>query len=284
MLWTLAILPFLGHALASDLPVEKRQSCPAVHVFGARETTASPGYGSSSTVVNLILNAYPGSTAQAISYPACGGQASCGGVSYSASVAAGIDAVASAVNSFNTQCPSTQLVLVGYSQGGEIMDAALCGGGVPNQGITNTAVRLSSSAVNMVKAAIFMGEPLFRAGLPYSVGTCSAGGFDARPAGFTCPSASKIQSYCDGPDPYCCNGNNAATHNGYGAEYGQAALTFVKSKLSSSSGGGSSGGGGGSGGTVARYGQCGGQGYTGATACQSPYTCTVISQWYSQCL
>ena len=56
------------------------------------------------------------------------------------------------------------------------MDAALCGGGDPNQGVTNTAVRLSSSAVNMVKAAIFMGDPMFKAGLSYDVGTCAAGG------------------------------------------------------------------------------------------------------------
>lgn len=95
--------------------MEKR-ACPGVHVFGARETTASPGYGSSSTVVNAVLSAYPGSTAEAISYPACGGQSSCGSVSYSSSVAQGISAVASAVNSFNSQCPSTKLVLVGYSQ------------------------------------------------------------------------------------------------------------------------------------------------------------------------
>lgn len=95
--------------------MEKR-SCPAIHVFGARETTASPGYGSSSTVVNGVLSAYPGSTAEAINYPACGGQSSCGGASYSSSVAQGIAAVASAVNSFNSQCPSTKIVLVGYSQ------------------------------------------------------------------------------------------------------------------------------------------------------------------------
>ena len=56
------------------------------------------------------------------------------------------------------------------------MDAALCGGGDPNQGYTNTAVQLSSAAVNMVKAAIFMGDPMFRAGLSYEVGTCAAGG------------------------------------------------------------------------------------------------------------
>ena len=102
---------------ASPVEIEERQSsCPGIHVFGARETTASPGYGSSSTVVNLILNSYPGATSEAISYPACGGQSSCGGISYANSANAGITAVASAVNSFNSRCPSTQLVLVGYSQ------------------------------------------------------------------------------------------------------------------------------------------------------------------------
>jgi hypothetical protein len=58
--------------------------------------------------------------------------------------------------------------------------------------------------------------------------------FDERPAGFNCPSANKIQSYCDASDPYCCNGSNAATHQGYGAEYGAQALTFIKTKLSAS--------------------------------------------------
>lgn len=104
---------------AAAIPLEggmEKRSCPAVHVFGARETTASPGYGSSSTVVNGVLSAYPGSTAEAINYPACGGQSSCGGASYSSSVAQGIAAVASAVNSFNSRCPSTKIVLVGYSQ------------------------------------------------------------------------------------------------------------------------------------------------------------------------
>ncbi|EAU81147.2 hypothetical protein CC1G_10434 [Coprinopsis cinerea okayama7 len=38
------------------------------------------------------------------------------------------------------------------------------------------------------------------------------------------------------------------------------------------------------GGTVPRFGQCGGQGYTGPTQCVAPYTCQVTNQWYSQCL
>ncbi|KAJ5668131.1 uncharacterized protein N7477_006701 [Penicillium maclennaniae] len=177
----LSLLVGSSLAVPLDVEIEKRQSCPSVHVFGARGTTVPPGYGLTITIVDEILSAYPGSTSEAIVYPACGGQSSCGGASYSSSVSQGIQAVASAVNAYNSKCPQTKLVLIGYSHGGEIMDAALCGGGVPNQGYTNKAVPLSSSAVNMVKAAIFMGDPLFKTGLPYDVGTCAAGGFDARP-------------------------------------------------------------------------------------------------------
>lgn len=36
--------------------------------------------------------------------------------------------------------------------------------------------------------------------------------------------------------------------------------------------------------TVPRWGQCGGQGYSGPTQCESPWTCTAQNQWYSQCL
>ncbi|RPD67453.1 hypothetical protein L226DRAFT_519295 [Lentinus tigrinus ALCF2SS1-7] len=36
-------------------------------------------------------------------------------------------------------------------------------------------------------------------------------------------------------------------------------------------------------GTVAQYGQCGGQGWTGATGCVAPFTCKVVNAYYSQC-
>lgn len=118
MFKTVTSLLLLGGALASPsgLVEERQGSCPGVHVFGARETTVSPGYGTAGVVVNLVLGAHSGSTAEAIVYPACGGQSSCGGISYGNSVQQGVRAVASAVNSFNTRCPNTKLVLVGYSQ------------------------------------------------------------------------------------------------------------------------------------------------------------------------
>lgn len=55
--------------------------------------------------------------------------------------------------------------------------------------------------------------------------------FAPRPNGFTCPSADKVKSYCDSPDPYCCNGNDANAHQQYGNKYGQQALAFIKSKI-----------------------------------------------------
>lgn len=101
---------------AADAAVLAKRQCPQIHIFGARETTVPPGYGTAGQVVNLIKGAYPGATSEAINYPACGGQASCGGVQYGDSARQGTSAVASAVNSFHQRCPNTQIVLVGYSQ------------------------------------------------------------------------------------------------------------------------------------------------------------------------
>jgi acetylxylan esterase len=103
-------------AEAVDAAILAKRQCPEIHIFGARETTVSPGYGTAGTVVNLVKGAYPGATSEAITYPACGGQSSCGGVQYGDSARQGTNAVASAVNSFNQRCPNTQIVLVGYSQ------------------------------------------------------------------------------------------------------------------------------------------------------------------------
>ncbi|KAL6872175.1 carbohydrate-binding module family 1 protein [Trichoderma novae-zelandiae] len=38
-----------------------------------------------------------------------------------------------------------------------------------------------------------------------------------------------------------------------------------------------------SGGSVPQWGQCGGEGYTGPTQCQAPFTCVATSEWWSSC-
>ncbi|EWC44444.1 hypothetical protein DRE_06812 [Drechslerella stenobrocha 248] len=316
MLLTAAAFALLGQQV-SAANIQIRQSCPAIHVFGARETTAPVGYGTAGTVVNLILGAYPGADSEAIVYPACGGQSSCGGASYATSAFQGTAAVASAVNSYNSRCPSTQLVLVGYSQGGQIMENAFCGGGDSNIGLSDTSTPINPSALNMIKAVILMGDPRYMAGAPYNVGTCTAQGFAPHPAGWTCPSGSKVQSYCDSTDPYCCTGNDANSHQQYGNKYGQQALTFVKSKLSTtnpttttsrttttttttsrtttttsrtttttttSSRPTTTTTTTGSTNCSPKWGQCGGLGWTGGACCQSGSACNYQNPYYSQCL
>ncbi|PKS11354.1 hypothetical protein jhhlp_003116 [Lomentospora prolificans] len=229
--FTAAVLLAAG-TLASPLEHEARQAnCPAIHIFGARETTVPPGMGTAGPIVQSIIQAHPGATSEAIDYPACGGQGNCGGVQYGDSVKAGTAAAAKAINDFNARCPDTQLVLIGYSQGGQIFDNAFCGGGDSNSGISDTSIPISEAAQEMVKAAIFCGDPRHIAGLAYAVGTCQASGFAPRPAGFVCPHEDKVQLYCDSTDPYCCNGNDANSHQQYGNKYGAQILEFVNARL-----------------------------------------------------
>ncbi|PGH01951.1 hypothetical protein AJ80_08933 [Polytolypa hystricis UAMH7299] len=108
------------------------------------------------------------------------------------------------------------------------MNNALCGGGDPNQGVTGTSMLVTS---DQVKAIVLMGDPRHTPGMSFNVGTATAPGFDPRPSGFVCAVADKIQLYCDAPDPYCSNGNNARIDQSYGQVYGQQALDFVNSKL-----------------------------------------------------
>lgn len=208
----------------------RRQNCPNYHVFGARETTAPPGFGSASTVVNLVQQANAGGTSEVIEYPAAGGNV------YAASVAAGVIAVANQTAAFNQMCPESKIVMVGYSQGAQIIDDAFCGG-PDGSSLNTTAASVSTEVGKIIAAIVLMGNPRHVDGLSFNVGNATAGGFAARPVGFRCPAfESRIQAYCDAEDPFCAKGNSSATHQGYGREYGQVALEFVNSKLESSTG------------------------------------------------
>jgi acetylxylan esterase len=115
---TAAAALFAGLAAAGPVDLAERQSCPKVYIFGARETTLpqSNGYGTAAGLVNSVKSAYSGAGSEAIVYPACGGQSNCGGISYDNSASQGTAAVVKAVTAYNQKCPSTQIVLIGYSQ------------------------------------------------------------------------------------------------------------------------------------------------------------------------
>ena len=86
------------------------QDCPQVHVFGARETTTPQGFGSAITLVDLILKRFPGATSEEIVYPAVGDD------QYSKSVGQGILAVVRQTSAFAARCPTSIIIMHGYSQ------------------------------------------------------------------------------------------------------------------------------------------------------------------------
>jgi acetylxylan esterase len=167
---TFAPLLLLGGALAApSTDLSSRQACPKVYVFGARESTVPQGYGSSQAMISLIQGAYPGTGSEAIVYPAAGGNA------YGSSVTAGITAVVNQVQSFANRCPDSKIVMVGYSQGSQIMDDAFCGG-PDGSSMGNVAAPMPAAVGQKVAALIWMGDPRFVPGLSYNVGTAKAGG------------------------------------------------------------------------------------------------------------
>ncbi|KAK4096659.1 carbohydrate esterase family 5 protein [Parathielavia hyrcaniae] len=49
-----AVPVLAGLASANLAQIETRQSCPQIHIFGARETTAPAGYGTLQGLVNMV--------------------------------------------------------------------------------------------------------------------------------------------------------------------------------------------------------------------------------------
>lgn len=56
------------------------------------------------------------------------------------------------------------------------MDNALCGGPDSGAGISSSTPPISASAINQIRAAIFLGSPRYQYGVASQVGTCRAGG------------------------------------------------------------------------------------------------------------
>ncbi|KAF9888533.1 hypothetical protein FE257_008640 [Aspergillus nanangensis] len=228
MLSKLAVCLLASGTIAASSETAKHQSsCPDIHVFGARHTTAKDDYGAAKEFVELLLETHPGATAEPIHYPAAPKPR------FTESVHHGVQAVTYQVTEFVRKCPDTQIVLVGYSQGAQIMDNALCGGPDPTVEIFSTEPTISSEVGSHVKAIIWMGDPRYTIGAPFNRGTATTSGTRPRSENPYCiPYTDKIQSYCDNGDPVCSDGKDFNVHVSYAKTYGQDALEFVSRRLS----------------------------------------------------
>jgi acetylxylan esterase len=224
----LAIAGAAGSLAAAGpaMAVASSASCTTVHVIAARASTEAPGDGTIGSLVTLIQGDVSATVSQeAVVYPATL-------TNYASSVAQGDSAIKSELATDVANCPNEKFVLVGYSQGAQVVGDALGGGGGGNLGTPATAGVPAATAAKII-AVIQMGDPRRIPGLSFDVGNDpGATGLFPRPASESLSSfASKFQSYCDTGDPFCASGFNLAAHLDYTTKYNSAASSFVKGKL-----------------------------------------------------
>lgn len=97
----------------------------AVHMIIARASTEKPGVGIIGGVATQVQQQLPGSDVEAVDYPATL-------ENYQQSEAAGVSAMTTLVTAYTARCPTSKVVLMGYSQGAQVTMDVLCGTEINN--------------------------------------------------------------------------------------------------------------------------------------------------------
>jgi len=186
-------------------------SCPDIEVIFARGTDDTPGLGTPGTAFVNALRPLVGGrtlTAYAVNYPA----------SYDFLAAAdGAYDATNRITMMSQQCPSTRLVLGGYSPGAAVVDMLA---GVPplgnKIGDIGSAPPLPSSLLPNIAAVAVFGNPATKFSNPL---TSSVFG-------------GKAIDLCKDGDPICSGGRNPFAHNDYvSAGMVQQAASFVAGQV-----------------------------------------------------
>ncbi|CAI7676481.1 unnamed protein product [Penicillium pancosmium] len=160
---------FVTAAPVSDSNKEATTTCAPVHLFVARGTSESPGDGSIGSLADLVLQQNPGATQEAIDYPALPFPV------YIADVSIGIKAVTNQFTRYTSSCPNSTLVIIGYSQGAQIMLDALCGSGSILKGGIGTPT-ITETQGKKIAAVVGYGDPGHTAGESWNQGTAKKNG------------------------------------------------------------------------------------------------------------
>ncbi|MBY0289859.1 MAG: cutinase family protein [Mycobacteriaceae bacterium] len=193
-------------------PVASQSSaCPDIEVIFARGTDDTPGLGTpGSAFVSALRPLVGGQTVSsyAVNYPA----------SYDFLAAAdGARDAQSRIAMMSQKCPSTKLVLGGYSQGAAVMDMLA---GVPPLGnkigdIGSSAPLPASLQSNIAAVAVF-GNPATKFSNPLTSSVFGGRAIDL----------------CKDGDPICSGGRNPFAHNDYvSAGLVQQAANFVAGRV-----------------------------------------------------
>jgi Cutinase len=138
--------------------------------------------------------------------------------SYPSSVRAGITALKARLTQTASRCAGITFVLIGYSQGAQVIGDTLAAGAVP--------------AAGRIKAVVFFGDPRFNGREPFDIGSYNRNrnGIFPPALGALNAFAGAIGSYCRVDDTVCQSGASGLGHFRYAADR-PAAVAFVRGEL-----------------------------------------------------
>jgi hypothetical protein len=190
--------------LAPLLAANAEAGCSDVETIAIRGTTERQGGG---IVAGPLASALQDQLAQSVQthdlvYPAS--------FNYTASKRQGVTALRARLAQTSAACPGIEFVLIGYSQGADVIGDTLASGNVP--------------AAGQIGAVAMFGDPAFNSGEEFVTGNFRAGtnGIFPRRAGALDDFADEIVSFCNRDDTFCQRGSQGAGHFRYGADRQEA--------------------------------------------------------------
>jgi cutinase len=192
----------------AGLPSAAAAPCPDVEIDFARGTSEPPGIGRVGQALVDTLQPQLGGRSlgtYAVNYPA----------DYDFLAAAGgAEDEAAHIAAMAQQCPSTRIVLGGYSQGAAVVDMLA---GVPplgdKIGEVGSAPPLPASVASSVAAVAVFGNPSTKFGIPVTDSSLFGG---------------RAIDLCSDGDPICSHGRNPFAHTHYEtSDFPDQAATFV---------------------------------------------------------
>jgi len=201
--------------------------CAAVSIITARASTEAAGEGITGALVTQVVNASRQTVSRAsVSYPATLNN-------YANSQRQGVNAAKTQLTNLVNACPNTKVVLLGYSQGANVVGDVLGGGGGGSLGAANPPV--ADNIASHVVAEVTFGDPRHVVNGPnFNLGTADANGRFPRSGAQVQKLntfAGRIQAYCDNTDTFCDSGNNTNVHLTYLNRYQNQAANFILGRI-----------------------------------------------------
>ncbi|KAL7791477.1 cutinase domain-containing protein [Trichoderma ceciliae] len=240
-----ATLGVLSSAVVAITPVSNTTCARSLYILCARgsgepaiapkagtypDNTGSPGY-----LALQVAKQVQGTVIAGVIYPALDSTAM-GAPSltvYTSSENAGAKAIVEEVKQYHAACPNSKIALIGYSQGAQVIQDALCGG---IGGNFNSDAPLSPDLVNKnIIAVALIADPTHIANTTYDHGTGVNDGIFSRKNTTVCNQYDSFTgSWCGKNDLYCDSGNNQTIHDLAPLTYAADVVQFVVEKWKNS--------------------------------------------------